>query len=237
MPDSTNRNRGSTDGHLSADDVLDEAIAIADSDGLDSLSIRRLAAHLELAPMTIYGYFDSKDDLLDRMADRMFDRFESPNLSSSDWAIQAAAVMIAFRELLLTHPSLAQLLTTRRVVSLGVTRSIEAVLVHLRAGGLDSSLAVQAYAALFAYTLGFVVFELPRTGDREAEDEEVARILKRLSETRRFTNVEQLAAPLSQMARKTDFEYGLNLIMEGLRNSVRSQTSPDSGNAPADISN
>lgn len=210
---------------VSTDDVLDSALRIADTEGLDALTIRRLGAVLDVAPMTLYRYFDSKEDLLDQIADRAVDRFEVPFITSGDWKKQVAAIMTAFRQLLLEHPSLVLLLTTRRVVSVGITRSIEATLSHLQGAGFTGPEAVRAYAGLFAYVLGFVAFEIPRSGPPDAQAENDRMVVNRLhdfAKTRQFPLVDSLADELAEMAHGDSFEYGLARLIDGLGDHVES---------------
>lgn len=209
---------------VSPEDVLDSALRIADTEGLDALTIRRLAAVLDVAPMSLYRYFDSKESLLDQIADRAVDRFEVPYVTSGDWKEQVAAIMSAFRRLLLEHPSLVRLLTTRRVVSVGITRSIEATLSHLQGAGFSGPEAVRAYAGLIAYVLGFVALEIPRSGPPQYQEEDDRRVVERLhefAETREFPLVDSLATELAGMARGDSFDFGLARLIDGLGDQVQ----------------
>lgn len=211
---------------LSLDSVVAIAVEIADSEGLEGVTVRRLASHFGVAPMTIYGYVESKDDLLDRMTDAMTDRFEVPAITTGNWMDQVIAIMQSFRELLKHHPWLASLLTARRVVSVGLTRSIEATLSHLRSAGFSGKESVKVYAGLFAYTLGFVMFELPRSLDTSDEDLAVTQRLHQIASERRFTVIDELATELSTMARYDSFDAGLRALVEGYALRLGEQKSP-----------
>jgi AcrR family transcriptional regulator len=207
--------RGKNEQQLAS--ILDVALRMADEDGLEAVSIRKLASEIGVAPMTVYGYVASKDDLLNRMAERCLDRFELPVLASSDWADHVRAIMRSLRQLLLSHPALVSLLARRRVMSLGLTRSIDATLHHLRSAGFSGPEAVEAYGALVSFTLGSVVLKLPRSIDEDAADVKYAiRHLRELAEGR-FPMVTMLATELSMMARDRTFEVGLESLVEGLR--------------------
>ena len=199
------------------DTILDVALKMADEQGLEAVSIRKLASEIGVAPMTVYGYVTSKEDLLTRMAERCLDRFETPVLASSDWTDHVRAIMTSLRELLLSHPSLVGLLSRRRVMSLGLTRSIDATLHHLHSAGFSGPESVEAYGALVSLTLGSVVLKLPRSIDEDAADVKFAiRHLRNLADGR-FPMVTKLASELSTMARDRTFEMGLDSLIAGLR--------------------
>jgi len=202
---------------LSAESIVDAALEIVDTSGLDALSMRKLAAQLGVSPMGLYSYFESKDDLLDRMADTVLERLEFPIVPGGDWKAQVRAIMQSLRGLLLSHPGVVRLFITRRVVTRALTRSIDATLGVLRDAGLPHDRLAPAYSALFTFTLGFVVFEIPRTLPEDAEESErhVAERLALMSE-RRFPHVSDLASELAGMSASTNFDYGLDRLLDGL---------------------
>lgn len=204
---------------IDLDRIVATAVEMANEEGHESVTIRRLARTLGVAPMSIYGYIDSKDDLLDRMTAQMMDRFEVPVSSALDWGEEVFLIFVAFHDLLMANPSLGRLLATRRVISLGVTRKISATLTHLRDAGLSSEVCVRADALLTAYTLGSVDFKLRRTdpGSYPAEDAEIENKLVQFSMNRSFPLVQEFAHDISQVGRTDAFEFGLRLIVNGLR--------------------
>jgi len=216
---------GANPRDLTLEAILEAAARIADSSGLEALTVRSLAQDLGVAPMTLYGHVESKDAMLNKMAARLLERFEVPAVNSDDWGDHVRAIMISFRQLLELHPSLVRLLSTRRVTSVGLTRSAEATLWHLRNAGFTDRECVQAYASLFAYTLGFVVFQTPRLPDVPREspnsDESVEAILRSYADARHFPVIGQLAGQVARMARGGSFEFGLDALIEGLRCQAR----------------
>lgn len=211
------------------DRIVTTAVEMANEQGHESVTIRKLAAALGVAPMSIYSYVDSKDDLLDRMTARMMDHFEVPVSSSLDWGEEVSLIFVALHNLLMANPSLGRLLTTRRVISLGVARKISATLTHLSDAGLSPETSVKAEALLTAYTLGSVDYKLRRTdsGSYPGEDAEIEDKLVQFSMNRSFSLVQDLAHEISQVARTDAFELGLRLIIDGLREMA--------GEAAADV--
>ena len=150
-------------GSLSREQVVDAALQLADQDGLDTLSMPTLARQLECGIMTLYGYVEDKDDLLDAIALRGLADLRLPRPLPT----QAADVLMAWgralRRTLLDHPSLPVIFLSRAVIGPGIFRGIEALLGALGRAGLQPSAALQAIYAVIIYSTGFVAWEVPRS--------------------------------------------------------------------------
>jgi len=70
---------------LSRRAVIDAALALGDKEGVEAVSLRRLARELGVTPMALYRYVDSKEGLLAAIADRAFEEFELPAEGEGDW--------------------------------------------------------------------------------------------------------------------------------------------------------
>lgn len=145
---------------LTASAVVDAAIELADADGLDGLSMPKLARHLEVGTMTVYGYVDSKQDLLDQMAARIFEGLTAPD--DDDWREGLARFLSDFRRAALSHPSLAALLATGRITIPAVFTILERHLESAIEQGETVEEAVRLFYAGLSYTIGFVLWEIPR---------------------------------------------------------------------------
>ena len=88
---------------LDRDSVLDAGIETADEDGLDAVTLRRLAERLSVTPMALYRHVASKDDLLDGMADLLYSELDLP-APGGDWWEGLAAIARSTRRVLLAHP-------------------------------------------------------------------------------------------------------------------------------------
>jgi AcrR family transcriptional regulator len=93
---------------LDSEEVVDTAIAIADDQGLEAVTLRRIADRLDVTPMALYRHVESKDDLLDRMADRLYADL-APGEAGEDWWERLADLARATRSVLLAHPWAAPL--------------------------------------------------------------------------------------------------------------------------------
>jgi TetR/AcrR family tetracycline transcriptional repressor len=97
---------------LSRDVVADRALEIADAEGLEAVTIRRLATELGVTPMALYWHFRTKEDLLAGLADRVLDAVELP-ARGGDWAADLRGAMHALVVAMRPHPQVANLVPTR----------------------------------------------------------------------------------------------------------------------------
>ncbi|HTO26197.1 MAG TPA: TetR family transcriptional regulator, partial [Gaiellaceae bacterium] len=93
---------------LDRDAVLHAGLALADEGGLDAVTFRRVAERLGVTPMALYRHVESKEDLLDGMADLLYAELDIPD-ASGDWWSELAALARSTRRVLLRHPAAAQL--------------------------------------------------------------------------------------------------------------------------------
>ena len=203
-------------GGITADDVVTAAIDIVDREGVDALTIRRVAAACGLSPMGLYRHVRDKDDLLDRVVDAVVGPGLQDLQASGPWDQQVAGLFRYLRQLLLVHPGVAVLCVLRPTPVIGVARFYARMLAALAEGGFTGAGAVHAFDTLLMFTFGSVLWEIPRTTTDPRErlvavaigDEAATQIIERASE-------------LSQRDPTEYFEAGLNTILDGLRASRR----------------
>jgi AcrR family transcriptional regulator len=157
---------------LTPERIIDAALRISDSEGdLDRLTVRRLAADLEVGTMTLYSYFRSKDEILDAMADQVLGRMRLPAEPDNGPAEALRTVGQAFFAMMREHPSVVRLLATRVTDSRTALRgAMEAVLQRLVDAGIPGRQAVQCYGFLITYAIGFASYQAPRQWGRSDDD-------------------------------------------------------------------
>jgi AcrR family transcriptional regulator len=121
---------------LSGDQVVTTAIQIADRDGLGGLSMRRLADELGITAMSLYGYVPSKAELLDVMADRAYAQIPVRDLPTGPWQDGLAALGEKHWALLLSHPWLLQIASSRPLLGPHMTAFYDAELAAVDGLGL-----------------------------------------------------------------------------------------------------
>src|SRR5262249_22663006 len=150
-------------GSLTRDQVVGAALALVDAEGVDALSMPRLARELDAGVMTLYGYVRSKQELLDAVAMRAIAEVRIEGVGSGEPRDVLAGWGRGMRSTLLAHPGVAGVLVQRAVVGPGIFRGLEALLGALQRGGFELETAARATYAVLIYTLGFVLWETPRT--------------------------------------------------------------------------
>jgi AcrR family transcriptional regulator len=198
---------------LSAERVAEAALAFIERNGLEALSMRRLADELGVGTMTLYGYFRDKEELLDAVVDAAAEQLKVPDTAGS-WRSQLRALMEEIRRVLAEHP-LGVLLRQRRPMwSPGALRVSEAGIRALREAGFSKADAARAYRSLFNYTFGFAAFSPP-----EVSTELRRSALSALAALPRVDYPWQTEAGpelADAIGGDEQFRYGLELLLDGL---------------------
>lgn len=157
MTASHRRPEGSEPG-LSKQLVVAEALRLADSEGVDGLSMRRLARDLGAGAMSIYHYVASKDELLDAMIDIVFAEIDLPP-EDLDWQAAIRLRAASARQVLARHPWAIALMESRTTPGPANLRHREAVTACLRRAGFGIVMAAHANWLLDSYVYGFALQE------------------------------------------------------------------------------
>ena len=204
-------------GEVTTDDVVGAAIEIVDREGVDAVTIRRVAEACGLSPMGLYRHVRDKDDLLDKVVDAVV----GPGLrdldASGSWDQQVAELFRHLRRVLLDHPGIAVLCVLRPTPVIGVARFYARMLAALAEGGFTGTDAVHAFDTLLMFTFGSVLWEIPRTTDVRVRE----RLIPIAIGDEAATQIIERANELSQRDPTEYFEAGLNTILDGLRASRR----------------
>jgi AcrR family transcriptional regulator len=163
------RRRGSKTG-LTVAQVVDAAIVLADAEGLDAVSMRRVAQELGVVPMTLYTYVPDKSALLDLMLDTVYLRMPRAEPAEVPWRARLAAVAEENRALYERHPWAAGVSRSRPPLGPGLMAKYEHELRAFEGAGLDD---VETDSAL-TYLLGFVQASARAEADARAEIERSA---------------------------------------------------------------
>ncbi|MEV4703573.1 TetR/AcrR family transcriptional regulator [Actinoplanes sp. NPDC049316] len=137
---------------LTLTQVVDAAIALADAEGLDAVSMRRVAQDLGVVPMTLYTYVPDKAALLDLMLDALYLRMPRDGDGGAGWRERIRAVAEQNRALYEAHPWAAEIPVSRPPLGPGLMAKYDHELRAFEGAGLDD---VEMDAAL-TYVLGFV---------------------------------------------------------------------------------
>ena len=122
--------------------VLDAAVDLADAEGIEAVSMRRLADRLGVVPMALYKHVADKEDLLDGMVDRVVGTFRrsDPDLGAASWPAAVRTAVLSAREIVQQHPWARRVIETRTHRTPAVLAHMEAVTSLFLAGGLSPDL-------------------------------------------------------------------------------------------------
>lgn len=224
------------DQRLSRSRVLAAAVELADEIGIEPLTIRKLATHLGVTPMSIYYHVANKDEILDGMVDEVFAEIDIPP-PETPWREAMVARAHSARDALRRHPWAAGMLDSRTnpgPANLGHHDAVIACLLH---NGFSLDMTGHAFALLDAYIYGFALQEsaLPDQGGEGlvavADHIVTAEFRAAFPNLAAFTADHVLQPGYSFGA---EFDYGLELILDGLAARLGeppSRPSPERGSS------
>jgi TetR/AcrR family tetracycline transcriptional repressor len=213
----TRRRPGNRAG-LDADRVLEAARDLTRQDGVEALTMRRLASALGVAPNALYSHYPDKSALLDAVLDSLLSEVEVTGLDDVDWQTGLVRLMAASRRMLLDHAELLPQLISRPMRGPNASRLGEIALVLLEHGAISGPEAVTALRSLLTYTFGSVVVDAPRRADPDPA-RRTAESLAAFSTQSGQPRVAKLEEPLSRPPSDVDFEIGLRWLIDGMARS------------------
>ncbi|HWL43676.1 MAG TPA: TetR/AcrR family transcriptional regulator [Ilumatobacter sp.] len=199
-------------------------MAIADAEGLHSLTIRRLANETKVGAMTLYSYFSNKDDLLQNMADHVLSRFVAPTGRTDDVKEYIRLLANGWHDMMIRHPTIVQLIL-HQVTSRPAARSasFERPIADLIALGLPGEQAVRIYGFTVTYALGFSAYQLPRPwgydlseGSDVDEQRRQQSLLVQSLPIREYPAMVGNAGAIVSLPTREQFEWGLDVFIAGI---------------------
>jgi TetR/AcrR family transcriptional regulator, tetracycline repressor protein len=194
--------------------IVETALRLLDRDGLDALSMRRIADELDTGPASLYRHVGSKDGLLDLVFDRVIGEQEVPDPDPERWREQVKQVARTMRATIARHPAIARISLGRIPTGPNALQYIERLLAILRAGGLSDNLAVDGSQLLMLVVNGFGLEE--NVDATPAQAVEVVRDYFSSLPPERFPNLVAVAAELTNVDTDARFELLLDFFVDGL---------------------
>lgn len=206
--------------------VLATARDIIDRDGVELLSMRRLASALGCDPMSLYRFAPNKAALLDAVVETVLTELEV-DARDPDWTAQLRAVGRSYRRLALAHPRVVPLLVTRPLATplglrpAGTLRPLEDILELLTGAGFSGADALHIYRALFGFLHGHVLNELQELVEKPEESDDLLRLGLHRLPIGEFPILRSLAAVLASYDGAAELERGLDLLLTGLAGTLK----------------
>ena len=216
---------------LTRDRIVQAAVALIEREGADALSMRRVAAELDVAVMSLYNHVPNKTALLEGVAEHVVAGLELERDPAVSWQEGARALVRAFRKVAHDYPRCMTIVFTHKIDTAVGLRPMERALALADAAGFDGGTAVRIMRALLAYAIGAQMREVG-----------MEKMLGHLAETgakswnhldpEEFRHVIAYGPELAAHVPETDFEFGLDLLiaaLEALPRAAEGAEGPGSG--------
>jgi len=217
---------------LSHAQIVQAAMTLADAEGAEGISMRRIATQLNSSAMSLYRYVTSKDDLLDLMLDEVFSEIHVPKQPSEAWRDEYRELAYKTRAVFKAHPWVIPLLNSRPTIGPHYMRWFEFSLAVVGQFGLEISTTTQIASVLLAYVLGVVGYELAeeennrRTGITEESKRAYANTssyLQRLIASGQYPYSTRFFTENIVVDPDQGFEFGLTCLLEGFAAHITSR--------------
>ncbi|MBB4683548.1 TetR/AcrR family transcriptional regulator [Amycolatopsis jiangsuensis] len=206
---------------LSRDRIVATAGELADAGGLEAVSLRKVAAALGAGPMRLYGYLDTKEELLDLMVDAVYAEMPLPE-PGTGWRAAFRALAHAFRSAALRHEWFADLIGGRPNLGPNALAYLEASMAAATELTIVDDVMVTVFT-VHSFVTSAVRGEIGElrsarsTGlDEEAWQRASSQYLKRMFATGRYPTLERVLREADQADRDTVFAAGLDRVLNGL---------------------
>jgi AcrR family transcriptional regulator len=228
-PAAPHRGRTRPGPPLSRADIVDAAIAIADSEGPDAVSMRKIAQLLRVGTMTLYWHVANKEHLLDLVLDTLVGQTAAPR-PSGDWRADLQALARSQRSMLLAHKWVMEFIGGRPSLGPNTLLNLEGSLAALDGLGIDTAMSLNILAAVSTYVLGTVLRELRELRDQRDQErydvdsgqwrEAKMQWRRKLVADGRFEHfikiIDENIDPDAPETRDDRFEFGLDCVLDGI---------------------
>jgi AcrR family transcriptional regulator len=195
--------------------VVRQAQDLLDAEGLDALTMRRLADRLGVVPNALYRHVKDKDDLLDGVMDAAVASVPLPP-PDLPWDEGLTALAASIRATMLANPAVSGLIVNRPNLGLGAIAIGEYAFGLLLGAGFAPADADRALNVVLVWTLGFVALEVPRASEPELTEAELAKAYELLP-TDAFPHTATVKPNPIEIVSDSQFELGLRCLLDGLR--------------------
>ncbi|RLP91408.1 TetR/AcrR family transcriptional regulator [Micromonospora sp. BL4] len=215
---------------LSRERVLAAAVVVADAEGIQALTMRRLAGDLGVEAMSLYHHLPAKEALLDGVVETVIAEIDaavgrlSANGDGEDWRTRLRGQFLAARQIMVRHPWMPALLGTRRAIPVGLYAYYDGIVGTLLGAGFSHHLAHRAVHAFGSLPLGFAqeVFSPAAAGGSmeadvaEADLAAMAGALPHLTAMVAMEMHDGSDPTLGWCDSQLEFEFTLDLLLDGL---------------------
>ena len=200
--------------------VVERALALGDAEGLEAVTIRRLAEQLGVTPMALYWHVKNKDELLTAMADQLLAEVTPQRDPGQPWQVQLRAMVAALIRVIRAHPCAPALLATAdKVHATSFARATDTALALLRQAGFSLQEGFLIASHLLHDVIGLVAGQPGcAPGMTQQQTDELRRrhrLAMQALPIDEYPMVVEYAAT-EQLDAEPYFEFGLDLLMAGV---------------------
>jgi TetR/AcrR family tetracycline transcriptional repressor len=202
---------------LSRDAIFRAGLELVDREGIDALTMRRLAKTLGVAPMSLYTHVPNKEDLVMGVVNEATTKIALPPPDTPPWDAMRSVIR-EFRRVSHLHPNLVPLITRQPPTGVDSLRILESALDALRRAGLSPAATARAYRMSSSFAIGFVSLE---SGGyfRPLEDGGAGRRLD-LTALADMPRIVEMVPDLATWDSDAEFEAGMDVIIDAIRRSL-----------------
>ena len=206
---------------LSKRTVTESALKLADAEGLDTLTIRKLSQHLGVTPMALYWHFRSKEELLEGMAEQVWGEIDVRTDPSVPWWEQLQAGLESLLRVLRAHSAAAQLLLEKEKRNEAALRATEVTLEILRTAGFDpqhaSAIARSALWTGITLVMSEPGYQPELSAEERAEKQRRSQLELALLPASRYPRLIECAAPMTICDPELHYQFGIGLFIDGVK--------------------
>jgi AcrR family transcriptional regulator len=194
--------------------IAEAALDRVDADGVDGLTMRKLAQRLGVSAMALYTYFPDREAVLEAVTQLLLTEVEIP-AEDLDWRETIRHLMRSIRRVGLRHPNAAPLINRFPPRTVDALAFVEVAFRAFRRAGFDDRSTVRCYRALAVYSMGTFDVELSHYFAQHPAAQVVDGSLDTPTAVRLLPHVASIAPLLADQDDEEAFEYGLELLLDG----------------------
>jgi len=205
---------------LNRERVLSAAVELADREGVDALSMRRLSAELGVVPMALYKHVANKDELVDGMIDVVVAEIDPPR-TDTDWKTAVRERILSARRMLLRHPWASRVMESRTRPTMTVMAYMDSMIGMFIAGGFSIDLIHHVMHAMGSRLMGFTQEMFNDQSDEEQPFqpemlEQLQTVFPSIYELYLTVNHEDESIVGPGCDDQFEFEFALDLMLDGI---------------------
>ncbi|MEV6242316.1 TetR/AcrR family transcriptional regulator [Lentzea sp. NPDC051838] len=204
---------------LSREAIVRKAVEMLDADGLQKLSMRKLAAALGAAPMSLYWHVPTKDALIELCLDEIYGEFVLPD-PGEDWETALRGMMHSLRHLALKHPWWVRGIGEFNSIGPNAVAMADSMFEPMLRAGLSMAVAAQSISTVSSFVTGYALAEanFVARGGMDSPPPDLAKIADMYRDE--HPNYVKMLDEQEIWSLEGQFEFGLDCVIDGIKARV-----------------